>query len=143
VLTKRREECPVPEENVETVKQLTDAFHRRDIDAFAKLTTPDVEWIPVFAAQVEGTVYRGRQGIEAFLRELSETWDEFRPVPDEYRDLGNRVLGLGRLSAQGRNSGAAIDAPWAGIFDFRGGKIFRIRTFLNHPDALKAVGLPE
>jgi len=133
----------VPQENVETVKQLTDAFHRRDIDAFAKLTTPDVEWIPVFAVQVEGAVYRGRQGIEAFLRELSETWDEFRPVPDEYRDLGNRVLGLGRLSARGRNSGAAINSPWAGIFDFRGAKIFRIRTYLDHPEALKAVGLEE
>ena len=129
------------EENVEVVKQLTDAFHRRDIDAFAKLTTPDVEWVPVFAAQVEGAVYEGRRGIEAFLRESSETWDDFRPVPEQYRDLGNRVLGLGRLSAQGRNSGAAIDAPWAGIFDFRAAKIFRIRTYLDHSEALKAVGL--
>jgi ketosteroid isomerase-like protein len=130
-------------QNVEIVKQLTDAFHRRDIDAFANLTTPDVEWVPVFAAQVEGVAYKGRRGIEAFLRELSETWDDFRPVPEQYRDLGNRVLGLGRLSAQGRNSGAAIDAPWAGIFDFRAAKIFRIRTYLDHSEALKAVGLQD
>jgi ketosteroid isomerase-like protein len=88
-------------------------------------------------------VYQGRTGIEAFLRELSETWHEFRPLPDDYRDLGNRVLGLGRLSAQGRNSGAAIDAPWAGIFDFRGTKIFRIRTYLDQAEALRAVGLEE
>jgi ketosteroid isomerase-like protein len=133
----------VSQENIEVVKQLTDAFHRRDIDAFANLTTPDVEWVPVFAAQVEGTVYKGRRGIEAFLREVSETWDDFRPVPEQYRDLGNRVLGLGRLSAQGRNSGAAIDAPWAGIFDFRAAKIFRIRTYLDHSEALKALGLED
>jgi ketosteroid isomerase-like protein len=131
------------QDHVETVKQLTVAFHRRDIDAFVQFTTADVEWEPVFAAQVEGAVYRGRSGIEAFLRELTETWDEFRPVPEDYRDLGERVLGLGRLSAQGRNSGAAIDAPWAGIFDFRGTRIFRIRTYLNHSEALRAVGLEE
>lgn len=131
------------QENVETVKQLTDAFHRRDIDAFVQLTTADVEWEPVFAAQVEGAVYRGRSGIEAFLRELRETWDEFRPIPEDYRDLGSRVLGLGRLHAQGRNSGAAVDAPWAGIFDFRGGEIFRIRTYLDHAEALEAVDLEE
>jgi ketosteroid isomerase-like protein len=131
------------QENVEIVQQLTEAFYRRDIDAFAQLTTADVEWEPVFAAQVEGAVYRGRAGIEAFLRELSETWDEFRPVPDDYRDLGNRVLGLGQLRAQGRNSGAMIDAPWAGIFEFRGTKIFRIRTYLDHAEALRAVGLEE
>jgi ketosteroid isomerase-like protein len=130
-------------ENVEIVKRLTDAFYRRDIDAFAKLTTPDVEWVPVFAARVEQTVYRGRQGIESFLRELSETWETFRPVPEEYRDLEARVLGLGRLEAQGRNSGAAIETPWAGIFDFRSAKISKIRTYLDHAEALKAVGLEE
>ena len=125
------------------VERLTDAFHRRDIDAFAKLTTPDVEWVPVFAARVEGTVYRGRQGIEAFLRELSETWDSFRPVPEEYRDLDTRVLALGRLEAQGRNSAALIETPWAGIFDFGTAKISRIRTYLDRAEALKAVGLEE
>lgn len=128
---------------VEIVKQLTDAFHRRDIDAFAKLTTADVEWVPVFAAQVEGAGYKGRRGIEAFLQELSETWDEFRPVPEQYRDLGDCVLGLGRLNAQGRNSGAAIEAPWAGIFDFRGVKVFRIRTYLDQSEALRAAGLEQ
>jgi ketosteroid isomerase-like protein len=133
----------VSQENVEAVKQLTVAFHRRDIDAFADLTTTDVEWVPVFAAQVEGGAYRGRDGIEAFLQDVSETWNEFRPVPDEYRDLGDRVLGLGRLRTQGRNSGAVVEAPWAGIFDFRGAKIFRIRTFLDHPQAIEAAGLTE
>jgi ketosteroid isomerase-like protein len=133
----------ISDQNVEVVKQLTDAFHRRDIDAFAKLTTPDVEWVPVFAARVERTEYRGRQGIETFLRELSETWEKFRPVPEEYRDLGTRVLGLGRLEAQGRNSGVAIETPWAGIFDFRTAKICSIHTYLDHAEALAAVGLEE
>lgn len=131
------------QEAVEIVKRLTDAFHRRDIDAFAELTTPDVEWVPVFSAQVEKTVYRGRQGIETFLRELSETWDEFRPVPEEHRQVGARVLALGRLRAQGRSSGAAVDAPWAGIFEFRNAKICRIRTYLDHAEALEAVGRAE
>jgi ketosteroid isomerase-like protein len=130
-------------ENVEIVKQLTDAFHRRDIDAFAELTTPDVEWVPVFSAEVEMTVYRGRPGIETFLREVSETWHEFRPIPEEYRDVGGRVLALGRLRAQGRSSGAAVDAPWAGVFDFHMAKVCRIRTYLDHAEALKAVGLSE
>jgi ketosteroid isomerase-like protein len=127
------------EENVEIVKQLTEAFHQRDIDSFARLTTQDVEWVPVFSAQVERTVYRGREGIERFLRELSETWDEFRPVPEEYRQVGDRVLALGRLKAQGRSSGAAVDAPWAGIFDFRTARICKIRTYLDHAEALAAL----
>ena len=90
------------QDNVAVVKVLMDAVNRRDIDTFAEVTTSDFEWFPVFAARVEGDVYRGREGIETFLGEVDETWEEFRPVPEEYRDLGDRVLGLGRLKTRGR-----------------------------------------
>lgn len=133
----------MPRENVELVKVLMDAVDRRDIDAFAGVTTSDFEWFPVFAARVEGDVYRGREGIEAFLGEIDETWEEFRPVPEEYRDLGDRVLGLGRLKTRGRGSGVPIDAPWGGIYDVRDGRIARIRTYLDHGEALRAAGLAE
>ena len=127
--------------NVETVKELMDAVNRRDIDTFARVTTPDFEWFPVFAARVEGDPYRGREGIETFLREIDETWEEFRPVPEEYRDLGDCVLALGRLKTRGQASGAPSDSPWGGVYDIRGGKTSRIRTFLDHGEALRAVGL--
>jgi uncharacterized protein len=127
--------------NLEMVKALMDAVNRRDIDSFAALTTPDFEWFPVFAARVEGDVYRGREGIEGFLGEVDEIWEEFRPMPEEYRDLGDRVLGLGRLRARGRGSGVPIDEPWGGIYDVRDGKISRIRTYLDHGEALRAAGL--
>jgi ketosteroid isomerase-like protein len=127
---------------VEIVKVLMDAVNRRDIDAVAGVTTPNFEWFPVFAARVEGDVYRGREGIETFLGEVDETWEEFRPMPEEYRDLGDRVLGLGRLKTRGRGSGVPIDEPWGGVYDIRGGKISRIRTYLDHDEALRAAG-PE
>lgn len=129
------------QENVEIVKLLMDAVDRRDIDAFAAVTTSDFEWFPVFAARVEGEVYRGREGIATFLGEVDETWAEFRPVPEEYRDLGDRVLGLGRLRTRGRASGVPSDSPWGGLYDVRDGKIARIRTYLDHGEALRAAGL--
>jgi ketosteroid isomerase-like protein len=128
-------------ENVEIVKVLMDAVNRRDIDTYAGVTTPDFEWFPVFAARVEQDVYRGREGIETFLREVDETWEEFRPLPEEYRDLGDQVLALGRLKTRGRASGAPVDSPWAGIYDMRRGKVSRIRTYLDHGEALRAAGL--
>jgi ketosteroid isomerase-like protein len=131
------------QDKVELVKVLMDAVNRRDIDAFAGLTTADFEWFPVFAARVGGDVYRGREGIEAFFGEVDETWEEFRPLPEEYRDLGDSVLGLGRLRTRGRASGAPSDAPWGGVYDFRDGRISRIRTFLDHAEALRAAGLTE
>ncbi len=131
------------ERDVETIRELMDAIDRRDIDAYVALTTPDFEWIPLFAARVGGGVYHGREGIEAFLGEVDETWEEFRPMPEEYRDLGDRVLALGRLRTRGRASGVPSDAPWGGVYDLRGGKVSRIRTFLDHGEALRAAGLSE
>ena len=61
------------QENVEIVKALMGAVDRRDVDAYAEVTTADFEWLPVFAARVEGDVYRGREGIAAFLGEIDET----------------------------------------------------------------------
>jgi len=121
--------------NVEIIRLLTSAFNRRDLDAFSELTTPDVEWLPVFAARVEGDPFRGREGIEAFLAEVAETWEQFRPVPEEFEDLGDRVLALGRLETRGRGSGVPVQAPWGGIFDLREGRVCRIRTFLDHDEA--------
>jgi ketosteroid isomerase-like protein len=129
--------------NVEIVKVLMGAVDRRDVDTFAGVTTSDFEWFPVFAARVEGDVYRGREGIETFLGEVDETWEEFRPMPEEYRDLGDRVLGLGRLKTRGRASGVPSDSPWGGIYDIRDGKVSRIRTYLDHGEALRAAGRSE
>lgn len=129
------------QENVEVVRQLMDAFSRRDIDGLAETTTSDFEWFPVFAARVEGDVYRGREGIETFLGEIHETWEEFRPVPEEYRDLGDLVLALGRLRTRGRASGVPVDSQWGGVYDLRDGRVSRVRTFLDHGEASRAAGL--
>jgi ketosteroid isomerase-like protein len=133
----------VSQEKVEITKCLMAAVDRRDVETFAEVTTADLEWFPVFAAQVEGDVYRGRAGVETFLREVDETWEEFRPIVEEYRDLLDRVLGLGRLRTRGRGSGVPVDSPWGGIYDFRDGQISRIRTYLDHGEALRAAEFSE
>ena len=87
--------------------------------------------------------FRGREGLERFYAMLSESWEEFRSVVEDYRDLGNRVLLLGRNTARGKGSGVTVDAPTAAILDFRDGKVSRIRLYLDQSEALRAAGLSE
>jgi ketosteroid isomerase-like protein len=53
------------------------------------------------------------------------------------------VLLLGWFEGSGKGSGAPVDAQLGTVCDFRDGKMSRSRVFLDHGEALEAVGLAE
>jgi ketosteroid isomerase-like protein len=132
----------MPQDRVELAKRVVDAYNRRDVDTlFAELATPDFEWFPALTRAFEGGCYRGREGVERFAADTRENWEEIQTVPEEFRDLGDRVLVLGRQVGRGKGSGARVDAPLVGIFDFRGGRISRFRVYFDRAEGLRAAGL--
>ena len=131
-------------DKVDVVKRLVDASNRRDVDrAFAELLTPDFECHPAIVGALHGTVYRGREGVERFAADTSENWEELQNVAAEFRDLGDLVFVLGRLKGRGKASGAPVDQQYAGIYDFRGDRIWRYRVYFDHAEGLRAAGLSE
>jgi ketosteroid isomerase-like protein len=136
------EAVPISEENVEIIKRLKAAFNAKDLEAFAALTTPDFEWTTAMMA-VEGEVFWGREGIEKYFEKMREVWEDFRGFATDYRDLGERVLWIGRLEGRGRASGLRLDVALDVLYDVRDGKISRMRSYLDHSEALQAAGLSE
>ena len=129
--------------NLELAKRVIDAFNRRDVDAIFECVNPDVEWFPAMSVTFGGGL-RGREGIESYVREVSDTWEEYRVVGQDFRDLGeDRVLVLSRVEARGAGSGGLVDTEMGQVFDSCDGRIARVRTYLDHGQALKAVGLAE
>ncbi len=131
------------QQNVEIARRGIDAFNHRNVDLLAILTTSDFAWFPALPGIVEGDGYRGRKGIETYFEEISDTWEELRVLSDEFRDLGDRVLVLGRTEGRGRGSGVQVDSPLAMAFDFLDGKISRVLTYLDHGEALRAASRTE
>jgi ketosteroid isomerase-like protein len=129
--------------NVEIAKGVVDAFNRRDVEDFFSLAVPDFEWFPAMAGSAEGGVHRGRDGIEKYLVDIGEAWEEYRVFAEEFRDLDDRVVMLGRIEGRGRGSRAWVDSPTGTIFEFLNGKMSRVRTYLDHGEALRAAGLSE
>jgi ketosteroid isomerase-like protein len=131
------------QEDMDAVKALFVAFADRDLDAVARVLDPTVEIRPAIVGGPEGVVYRGLSGNSDFWADIDAAWAEFRIEPEEFRDLGGRVLVLGRAFARGRESGVAIDEPAAWIAELRQGKIVGFRSFSNQRAALEAAGLRE
>ena len=91
----------------------------------------------------EGGCYQGREGVERIAAAIGEVWEEIQAIADQFRDLGDRVLVLGRQVGRGKGSGAQVDAPLAVILDFRGDRIWRVRGYVDRAETLRAAGSPS
>ncbi len=125
--------------NVEIARAVHEAFNRRDLAALFELLDPEVEWIPILAA-LEGRVYRGHAGIRQWIEDLDTDWEYFETCPEEFRDLGDRVLILGHWRARGRASRVELEnQPGSWVVDLKGGKVIRQQTYTDRSEALEAV----
>jgi ketosteroid isomerase-like protein len=130
------------QDDVDVATHAIEAFNRRDVDAFALLTTSDFEWSPSMVA-IEGTVFHGREGIDRYFESLKNAWGQFHIHRGRFCHGDGLVVMLGRLEGRGVGSGVPVDASLGMVFDLRGGMISRIRGFLDHAEAMRAAGLSE
>jgi ketosteroid isomerase-like protein len=129
------------QENVAIAMRFEEAIDARVVPH--GLLAPDFEWFPATMASVERGSYRGPEGLAAYFQAVSETWQQMRLLIEEVRDLGDQVLVLGRLQARGLGSGVPVDESIAIVHRLREGLITSVRAYLDHDEALKAVGLAE
>jgi ketosteroid isomerase-like protein len=127
-------------EDVEVVSRALAAFSAKDADAFAELTTRDLEWRTGLGA-VEGEIFHGHEGVHTYFERLRSAWEEFRFLADEFHDLGGVVLVLGRLEGRGRGGGVPITSPVGAVWDLREGKVWRLRAYLDQAQAAAVAGL--
>jgi ketosteroid isomerase-like protein len=138
------------QENVDALKRGVDAYNRRDVDALLEELDPDVEFHPALAVLLGGeqTVFRGHQGMRESIQEEDEALAEYQVEFSDFRDLGNRVLAIGRARIRGKGSGVPIESPFCLLTESKGTKgraarAIRIWTFVDPEEALEAAGLRE
>ena len=127
--------------NVKLARRSFEAWCRRDAEWFIENTTPEFEFFAAVMTTVEGeagTVRGGEQGIRQYFEILDEPWESFEVDEDEYREVDDQVVCVGRLRATGRGSGVEFDQPIAMVLWFDGDKIARAQSFLDVDEALDA-----
>jgi ketosteroid isomerase-like protein len=119
------------QESVEIVRR----FLALDVDQALTYADPDIVWNPT-----EESPTRGHDAVRASLARWKAAWDDYRLMPEEFEDRGDRVVVTVRLEARGRASGVEVGARFYDVYTLRDGKIVRMDQFTERSEALEAVG---
>jgi hypothetical protein len=130
----------VSEENVDALRRGNAAARDGDWDTVAAIMDPhivvrtDLRW--------PEQVFYGREAALAWYKGLSEAGGGDLRY-EEMLDLGDRVLARVRWVFHGQLSDAEGEQLTSVIFTCRDGRVILEEFFIEHEDALKAVGLEE
>ena len=127
------------------VRQAFEAANRGDYEVAFAFYDRDIEFFPPVGLVGLGdqASYRGLDERMRYQQNWHAEWGEFRYEPDELRDLGDRLLAIGRIRSSGLTSGAGTDTDYADLFTLAAGRVTREQTFFNRGDGLNAAGLSE
>jgi ketosteroid isomerase-like protein len=127
------------QENVELVRHWIDGWNRGQRSLPENEIHPDVKVMSRFRPEP----YCGRDGFEQWIQEIDQQFQEWRIAVDDWRSAGNRVVALGQLHLRGRTGGVEFDQSAAAMVEVSDGRLFRLRLFVDHAEALEAAGLSE
>jgi len=124
-----------------------EAFNRRDVDAAVLAGHADFEMNPPREYVEVGFFepsYRGPDGFRKYVATWSDVLGpELGVVPAELIDLGDRIVLLADLDGRAQASGVPFTGKIATVSTLKRGRATRVQTYLDHAEALEAVGLSE
>jgi ketosteroid isomerase-like protein len=129
----------VSSRNVELVREAFDALNRGDAEWLIEHSAAGVE-IRGRGVAGEPILYTGAAGIREYLHDRAESWQSMELVPEEIREVGDRVLGIANRRLRGRGSGIDVEDKFALVFELRDGFAVRISGYRDVAEALEALG---
>lgn len=123
----------MPSDNVTKIRSYYEAFARHDDAAVMAYFDPQVEW-----TSAENFIYADESpyiGLDAvrnliFVR-LQNDWDDFSLSAQEITGGGDVVIASGRFRGIFKINGAAVDAQFVQVFQFRNDKIVKCQTYTD------------
>jgi SnoaL-like domain len=129
------------QEHVETALAMSDAFNRRDWDAFVALTHDEIQ-VESRLVAMEGA-FKGHEGLRRWWDNFLGVFPDYKIDIEELRDLGDVTLAHIRGWGHGAGSGAPLIDPFWQPLRWREGKCVWWRNCATEVEALEAAGLPE
>jgi ketosteroid isomerase-like protein len=131
------------QENVETLRQASDAFNRRDKAAWLTACDPEAENFPP-RAWPENAPIHGAEAIWDFYVEAVKAWEQGSFEWGELIETGpDKIVANQRREMRGKASGAGVVWSYWVVFTFRDGKVIRSEWFADRAEGFEAAGLEE
>ena len=96
-----------------------------------------------YRAEPDGATFDGKAGFRDAAADWTEDFSEWQVLPQEFTDLGERVLVRVRQVAQGRSSGVRVDEDYWFLFEITGNEVSKLSFYSKQTEALEAAGLSE
>ena len=113
-----------------------EALNVSDVDAVMELCGREVEvYMP--PEVVAAVAPRGHRDVAQYLRGWFASWHVYRPEPEDFISAGDQVVALVHLRARGKGSRFEIEEDVADVFEFDGGKISKLRLYVQRDTALE------
>jgi ketosteroid isomerase-like protein len=132
------------QENVEIVRRVSDALTAGDLDTVFTLVAPEIEWdFSNAETWFEEPIYRGYDGVFAFLGMWMGEWEDYRFEVEEIIDAGDKTVAIVRDEGTSKGAGIKLERRHAEVWTINNGQVVRIEPFDHREQALEAVGLAE
>ena len=120
---------------------MTDAFNRRDWDAFVAMADEEIE-VESRLVAMEGS-FHGHEGLRRWWDSFLGAFPDYEVEIEELRALGDVTLGHVRGWGHGADSSTPIVDPFWQPVRWRDGKCVWWRICPSEEDALDAAGLGD
>jgi hypothetical protein len=131
------------EEDVDLVHRAVAAINARDLDGYLACCTDDIE-IQIMSLAAVGGVYSGREAIHRFWTDIADTSPDFHIEVERIEPTpAGGLVAFMRVDATGRATGIRLmdHVPTLNIYDFKDGKVDRVRIFNDRAEGLAAAGI--
>jgi ketosteroid isomerase-like protein len=133
------------EPGAELAQRAADAFSRAftdgEVDAFLDLLTHDVDFEMPSVMQATELHLKGCADVRDYLEKTQHAYSTVGVKINVVRDLGGgRYLVLGRWRATPFDTTTPFATPFGSVFDLKGDKVSRVRSFFDEQLAVEAAG---
>ena len=116
-----------------------DAYNDRDPDAWVAAWSLDAEWHPFLTAREEGDPgYHGHNGMRAWFEDLDEMYEQIHVELGQLRQVGDKLLVPGRMTAIRRGTGSEVGSDVGWVFEPKGERFQRGWAYGSREDAERA-----